>query len=39
MTASYLNRYLMPRYAVSPQKKLWLSPGDGLKGLQSSPSW
>jgi hypothetical protein len=39
MSANYLNQYLKPSYAALPQNKLWLSPGDGLKGLQSSPSW
>ena len=39
MTANYLNQYRKPSYAASPQEEFWLSPGDGLKGLQSRPSW
>jgi hypothetical protein len=39
MSAGYLNPRLMPRYAASSQTQLRLSPGDGLKGLPSSPAW
>jgi hypothetical protein len=39
MCGDYLNEYLIPRYAAVPQNKHRLSPGDGLKGLNSRPSW
>ena len=39
MSGAYLNKYLMPRYAALLQIERWLSPGDGFKGLPSSPSW
>lgn len=39
MSGHYLNKHLMPSYAATWQIKLWLSPGDGFKGLQSSPTW
>ena len=39
MSAHYLNRYLTPSYPALPQIELWLSPGDGFKGLQSCPNW
>lgn len=39
MPDHYLNRYLMPSYAVTSQIELWLSPGDGFEGLQSCPTW
>jgi hypothetical protein len=38
MTGSYLNGHLMPSYAAPPQIAFWLSPGDGFKGLPSSPT-
>jgi len=39
MSVAYLNDYLMPGYAALPQNKPRLSPGDGLKGLNSRPIW
>jgi hypothetical protein len=39
MTGLYLNIYLPPSYAATPQKQHRLSPGDGLKGLKSRPIW
>ncbi len=39
MCGDYLNFCLMPGYAAPQQIKLRLSPGDGLKGLNSRPSW
>jgi hypothetical protein len=39
MSDSYLNRCLMPSYSAVQQIKLWLSPGDGFKGLPSCPIW
>ncbi len=39
MCGDYLNFCLMPSYAALPQNKPRLSPGDGLKGLNSRPSW
>jgi len=39
MSELYLKHYLTPSYAASQQNELRLSPGDGLKGLQSSPTW
>jgi hypothetical protein len=39
MCWDYLNFCLMPSYAALPQNKPRLSPGDGLKGLNSRPSW
>ena len=39
MSGNYLSRRLMPSYAAPPQNKLRLSPGDGLTGLHSCPSW
>ncbi len=39
MSGLYLNEYLMPSYAAMPQIEFWLSPGDGLKALPSSPTW
>jgi hypothetical protein len=39
MTGLYLKSHLPPRYAATPQKQYRLSPGDGLKGLKSSPIW
>jgi hypothetical protein len=39
MCGDYLNKCLMPSYAVSQQIKLWLSPGDGFKDLPLCPIW
>jgi hypothetical protein len=39
MSGPYLNHHLMLRYDLSLQIKLWLSPGDGFKGLPSCPTW
>lgn len=39
MSANYLNMHLMPSYAAPQQNKLWLSPGDGFKGLPLCPIW
>ena len=39
MHGHYLNKHLTPSYSATWQIELWLSPGDGLKGLQSSPTW
>lgn len=39
MSAAYLNDYLTPGYSALPQNKFRLSPGDGLKGLNSRPIW
>ena len=39
MSAYYLNGHLTPSYSELPQIELWLSPGDGFKGLPSSPIW
>ena len=39
MSERYLNQYRMPSYAAFQQNKLRLSPGDGFKGLHSSPIW
>ena len=39
MSGHYLNKHLMPRYSATPQIASWLSPGDGFKGLPSSPTW
>ncbi len=39
MSGHYLNWHLMPSYAALPQIELWLSPGDGFKGLPSCPIW
>ena len=39
MSANYLNDYLMPRYVLLAQTEYRLSPGDGLRGLPSCPTW
>ena len=39
MSPSYLNLHLTPSYAAPLQTKFRLSPGDGLKGLPSCPTW
>lgn len=39
MSGLYLNHHLTPGYAAPEQNELRLSPGDGLEGLQSSPTW
>ena len=39
MSGLYLKSYRMPVYAAPPQFKDRLSPGDGLKGQNSRPSW
>ena len=39
MTYSYLLARLMQGYRLAVQIKPPLSPGDGFKGLLSSPTW
>jgi hypothetical protein len=39
MTCHYLFVHLMPGYSAIVQSDLWLSPGDGFKGLHFSPVW
>jgi hypothetical protein len=39
MSHDYLLARLMPSYSVTLQIELRLSPGDGFKGLPSSPAW
>jgi hypothetical protein len=39
MSVLYLNYYLAPSYVALPQEELRLSPGDGLKGMNSRPVW
>ena len=39
MSPSYLNIHLTPSYAVPLQTEFRLSPGDGLEGLPSCPTW
>jgi len=39
MSYSYFCVRLMPSYAATLQRKPRLSPGDGLGGLPSCPSW
>jgi hypothetical protein len=39
MTRRYLFTHLMPGYPAIVQNELWLSPGDGFKGLHFRPVW
>jgi hypothetical protein len=39
MSADYLNHCLILSYAAAQQNELRLSPGDGFKGLPTSPTW
>jgi hypothetical protein len=39
MSPDYLNVYLTPRYVLPLQTERRLSPGDGLEGLPSCPTW
>ncbi len=39
MSYPYLGVRLMPSYSAIPQSEPRLSPGDGLGGLSSCPSW
>gem|GEM_PF-757629 len=39
MSSDYLNVYLTPRSVAPLQTERRLSPGDGLEGLPSCPTW